>query len=90
MNDSDAKPAGTDGSEHWQRVDDSTSFECFYRFTGDGQVEILALGARVVVPIKALSLLPESIARAVLNELAKRAARELRKAANSAPSEEEP
>ena len=56
---------------------------------GDGQVEVLALGARVVVPINALPLLPEPIARAVLTELAERATSELRRTANSTRAEEE-
>jgi hypothetical protein len=60
-----------------------------YRFTEDGHVEVLALGARVVVPIKDLALLPEPIARAVLAELAERTASELRTAARPAPAEEE-
>jgi hypothetical protein len=49
-------------------------FESMYRFTDDGQVEVLALGARVVVPTNAVPLLPEPIARAVLAGLAERAA----------------
>lgn len=63
--------------------------ECLYRLREDGHAEILAFGARVVVPIKALPLLPEPIARAVLVELAERAASALRAAANSASAEEE-
>ena len=63
---------------------------CWYRFTGNGQVEILALGARVVVPIDSLSLLPEPVARAVLSELAEGVAGELRAAANPATLDKRP
>ena len=89
MSGSDTGVAGLECAEQWRRVNDSTYFECMYRFTEDGQVEVLALGARVVVPINALSLLPEPIARAVLAEWAERAASELRAAAKSAPVEQQ-
>jgi hypothetical protein len=59
-------------STSWRQVVDSKYPACWYRFTGTGQVEILALGARVVVPIDLVSLLPEPVARAVLSEMADR------------------
>lgn len=90
MNGSETEPVGLDGSKPWKRVDDSKYSECFYCLRADGQVEVLALGARVVVPINALPLLPEPIARAVLAEFAERAACELRAMAKPAPAEEEP
>lgn len=68
---------------------DSAYSECRVRLIGGGQVEILALGAHVVVPINALALLPEAIARAVLAELAEHAGKELRAAAKATPAEEE-
>jgi hypothetical protein len=74
----------------WTRIEDDDKYSgCLYRLTGDGQVEILALGAHVVVPIDALPLLPEPIARSVLAELAKGAAGELRRAVESVRAEEE-
>lgn len=72
------------------RIEDDNKYsECLYRLMGDGHVEVLALGARVVVPMDRLALLPEAIARAVLAELAKRAAGELRTAIDSARAEAE-
>jgi hypothetical protein len=81
LNDSDTEAVALDGFKLWKRVDDSGYFECLYRLIEDDQIEVLALGARVVVPIKALALLTEPIARAVLTELAERAANELGAAA---------
>jgi hypothetical protein len=79
-----------DSSMDWTRIEDDDKYSgCLYRLTGDGQVEILALGAHVVVPIDALPLLPEPIARSVLAELAKGAAGELRRAVESVRAEEE-
>lgn len=89
MNENDSGPDGLEGSKHWRPVVNSRYPACWYRFTGDGQVEVLALGARVVVPIESLTLLPEPIARVVLTELAERLACELRRAANCAPTEAE-
>ena len=88
---SDSGSAGLDGSRPWRRIEDDGKYsECLYRLTGNGQVEVLALGAHVVVPFKALPLLPEPIARAVLTELAERAAAELRRVASTPPAEQEP
>ena len=56
---------------------------------GGAERVVLALGARVVVPMDRLALLPEAIARAVLAALAKRAAGELRTAIDSARAEAE-
>jgi hypothetical protein len=85
----DSGPAGLGESTSWRHVIDSRYPACWYRFTGNGQVEILALGARVVVPVDSISLLPEPVARAVLSELAERVAGELRAAVNPAATEEQ-
>lgn len=90
LNESDSGPVGLEGPEPWKQVVESSYPACWYRFSVDGQVEVLALGARVVVPMESLPLLPEPIARAVLAELAERVASDLRAAAKSAPAEEEP
>jgi len=88
LNGNASGPAGLEDSRRWREVVDSSYPACWYRFTGDGQVEILALGARAVVPIESLTLLPEPIARAVLAELAERLASELRgRPANPAPAD---
>lgn len=85
------KVPGLDSSKDWTRIEDDDKYsECLFRFTDDGQVEVLALGAHVIVPTDALPLLPEPIARSVLAEMAKRAASELRRAVESARAEEEP
>lgn len=68
----DPGPAELEEITNWRHVIDSRHPECWYRLTGTGQVEILALGARVVVPVDSLSLLPEPVARAVLSELTER------------------
>jgi hypothetical protein len=90
LNQNEAGLAGLEDSTSWKQVVDSRYPVCWYRFTGDSQVEILALGARVVVPIDSVSLLPEPVARAVLSEMTERGAGEPRAAAKSMPAEEEP
>jgi hypothetical protein len=72
LNENESGLAGLEDSTSWRQVVDSKYPACWYRFTGTGQVEILALGARVVVPIDLVSLLPEPVARAVLSEMADR------------------
>ena len=67
-------PADLKDSTRWRQVVDSRYPVCWYRFTDKAQVEILALGARVVVPIDLVSLLPEPVARAVLSQMAERLA----------------
>jgi hypothetical protein len=90
LNEKESGLAGLEDSTSWRQVVDSKYPVCWYRFTGNDQVEILALGARVVVPIDSVPLLPEPVARAVLSEMAERLACELRAAAASMPAEEEP
>jgi hypothetical protein len=90
LNQNESGLAGLEDSASWKQVSDSRYPVCWYRFTGDNQVEILALGARVVVPVDAVSLLPEPVARAVLSEMAERLARELNAEAKSIPAGEEP
>lgn len=70
----DPNSAGLEEATRWRYVIDSRYPACWYRLTSTGEVEILALGARVVVPVDLLSLLPEPVARAVLSELAERTA----------------
>jgi hypothetical protein len=90
LNENEWGLAALEDSTSWRQVGDSKYRACWYRFTGNAQVEILALGARVVVPIDLVSLLPEPVARAVLSEMAECLARELRAAAKSTSAGEEP
>jgi hypothetical protein len=56
--------------DHWIQVIDGAPYGCWYRLRDDGQVEIWARGHHVVLPIEAVALLPESVARAVIAKLA--------------------
>jgi len=60
---------GPDGLGYWTQVIDGEPYGCWYRLRDDGQIEVLARGHRVVLPVEAVALLPESIARAVLGKL---------------------
>ena len=60
---------GPDGLGYWTQVIDGAPYGCWYRLRDDGQIEVLARGHRVVLPVEAVALLPESIARAVLGKL---------------------
>ena len=65
------KDSDSPGSfERWVQVIDGAPYGCWYRLLDDGRVEIWARGHRVVLPVEAIALLPESIARAVLAKLA--------------------
>ena len=54
---------------YWSQTIDGTLYACWYRLRDEGQIEIFARGHRVTVPLEAVALLPESIARAVLAQL---------------------
>jgi hypothetical protein len=54
---------------YWAQTIDGVVYGCWYRLRGDDQIEVFARGHRVVVPLDAIALLPESVARAVLAQL---------------------
>jgi hypothetical protein len=54
---------------YWAQTIDGVVYGCWYRLRGDDQIEVFARGHRVVVPLDAIALLPESVARAVLSQL---------------------
>jgi hypothetical protein len=56
--------------QHWIQVIDGAPYGCWYRLRDDGQVEVWARGHHVCVPVEAVALLPEAVARAVLAKLA--------------------
>jgi hypothetical protein len=55
--------------QHWIQVIDGAPYGCWYRLRDDGQVEVCARGHHVCVPVEAVALLPEAVARAVLAKL---------------------
>ena len=56
--------------EHWIQIIDGAPYGCWYRLRDDGQVEVWARGHHVTVPVEAVALLPEAVARAVIAKLA--------------------
>lgn len=54
---------------YWTQTIDGRLYSGSCWLRPDGQIEIFTLGHRVVVPLDAVALLPESIARTVLAEL---------------------
>jgi hypothetical protein len=54
---------------YWAQTIDGVVYGCWYRLRRDDQIEVFARGHRVVVPLDAIALLPESVARAVLAQL---------------------
>lgn len=65
---SDAKNSPGD-LRYWTQSIDGTLYGCWYRLRTDGQIEVFARGHRVTLPLDAIALLPESVARAVLAQL---------------------
>jgi hypothetical protein len=55
--------------QHWIQVIDGAPYGCWYRLRDDGQVEVWARGHHVCVPVEAVALLPEAVARAVIGKL---------------------
>jgi hypothetical protein len=62
---------GSDSGDfrYWTQSIDGTLYACWYRLRPDGQIEVFARGHRVILPLDAIALLPESVARAVLAQL---------------------
>jgi hypothetical protein len=58
-----------DAFEHWKQVIDGAPYGCWYRLRDNGQIELWARGHHVTVPLEALALLPEAVARAVIAKL---------------------
>jgi hypothetical protein len=54
---------------YWTQLIDGTLYGCWYRLRSDGQIEVFARGHHVVLPLDAIALLPESVARALLAQL---------------------
>jgi hypothetical protein len=54
---------------YWAQTIDGVVYGCWYRLRRDDQIEVFARGHRVIVPLDAIALLPESVARAVLAQL---------------------
>jgi hypothetical protein len=65
--DDDKESAGE--LRYWAQTIDGVVYGCWYRLCRDDQIEVFARGHRVVVPLDAIALLPESVARAVLAQL---------------------
>ena len=59
-----------DAFEQWTQVIDGGPYGCWYRLRDDGQIELWARGHHVTMPLEALALLPEAVARAVIAKLA--------------------
>ena len=66
MDDADKSPREL---RYWAQTIDGVVYGCWYRLRHDDQIEVFARGHRVVVPLDAIALLPESVARAVLAQL---------------------
>ena len=56
--------------QHWVQVIDGAPYSCWYRLQDDGLIEVWTRGHHVIVPVEAVALLPEAVARAVLSKLA--------------------
>lgn len=54
---------------YWTQLIDGTLYGCWYRLRSEGQIEVFARGHHVVLPLEAIALLPESVARALLAQL---------------------
>ena len=67
MLEDEVAPDGT--HTHWIQVIDGAPYGCWYRLRDDGRVEVWARGHHVCVPVEAVTLLPEAVARAVLAKL---------------------
>lgn len=66
----DDRRVGPDGLSYWTQVIDGAPYGCWYRLRDDGHIEVLTRGHRVVLPVEAIALLPESGARSVLAKIA--------------------
>jgi hypothetical protein len=69
LSESDNENGPSAAFEHWIQIIDGAPYGCWYRLRDDGQIEVWARGHHVVLPIEALALLPEAVARAVIKKL---------------------